>query len=53
MRLYLLRTGVILVTFIVAFLVTTIVSDSVDKHTGYYDEGLRDSATFNQLWRIR
>ena len=48
MRIYFLRTIVLLATFIVAFLVTTIFFDTLERSIGYYDEGLRDSASVSQ-----
>ena len=44
MKMALIRSVVLCLTFFVAFLTTTIFLDALDKHTGYYDEGHRESA---------
>jgi hypothetical protein len=41
---YFLRTILLVVIFFVAFLVTTILLDTIDQCSGYYNEGRRDSA---------
>ena len=43
MKVYFLRTVIILAIFVVAFLVTTIFFDTIERHTGYYDQGIADS----------
>lgn len=39
-----LRSFLLLFIFILAFFVTTAVFDTIERHTGYYDQGQRDSA---------
>jgi len=40
----LLRAVLVLSVFVVAFLITTIVFDTIERHNGYYDQGLRESS---------
>lgn len=35
---------ILLLTFVVAFLITTILTDTIDRHDGYYSQGIQDSA---------
>jgi uncharacterized protein (DUF2164 family) len=39
----LFKSVVLLVVFIVTFLVTTIIFDTIDRHDGYYNQGIQDS----------
>jgi hypothetical protein len=38
-----LRGFILLFVFCIAFFITTVVSDLLDKHDGYYDQGIADS----------
>jgi len=40
-----LRGFILLFVFCVAFFVTTAISDLIDQHDGYYDQGRKDSAS--------
>lgn len=39
----LFQSTVLLITFVVAFLITTIITDTIDRHDGYYDQGRQES----------
>jgi len=38
----LIRGIILLVTLVIAFLATTIFFDTLERHMGYYDEGIQD-----------
>jgi len=40
----LFQSTVLLITFIVAFLITTIITDTIDQNDGYYSQGRQDSS---------
>ncbi len=40
----LFRSTILLITFAVAFIVTTAFFDTLEHHMGYYDEGIQESA---------
>ena len=45
MKIYFLRTIILLTTFFVAFLFATVFFDTIERHSGYYDQGIQDSAS--------
>ena len=49
----LIRGIVLLITLTVAFLVTTIFFDTLERHMGYYDQGLKDSASVSYSLYMR
>jgi hypothetical protein len=47
MKLALIRGVLLLVTFVVAFFITTVLSDALDKHNGYYNDGIQESKSYD------
>jgi hypothetical protein len=43
MKIYFIRTIILLITFFVVFLATTVFFDTIERRTGYYDQGIQDS----------
>jgi hypothetical protein len=41
---------ILLVTFVVAFFVTTAFFDTIERHTGYYKQGLEDSRSIYETY---
>lgn len=39
---------VLLVTFVVAFFVATAFFDTLERHMGYYDQGIQDSKSITE-----